>query len=74
MKNPPLSLVILMEEGAQIGKDEKGMLRSVDLVSASSDSRQLWCVISDQLVALHSCENLHQPGALWKEEFFLASS
>lgn len=64
MKNPPLSLVILMEEGAQTGKEEKA-LSSVDLVGASRDGRQLWRVIvSDQLLALRSYENLHQPGAL----------
>lgn len=40
MKNLPLSLVILMEEGAQIGKEGKA-LSSVDLVGASRDGRQL---------------------------------
>lgn len=73
MKNPPLSLVILMEEGTQIGKEEKA-LSSVDLVGASRDGRQLCCAISNQLLALRSCENLHRPRALWKEEFLVASS
>lgn len=63
MKNTPLSLVILMEEGTRIGKGEK-VLSSVDIADVSRDSLQLLYAISDQLVALHSYENLHHPGAL----------
>lgn len=62
-KITPVSLVILMEEGFELGKGEKA-LSNVGLVGTSRDSRQLLCAISDQLVGLCSYENLHHPRAL----------